>query len=42
MIIALCFAQTFGNFLIQFQQARVVTNWRRRLKSIARAHDFVL
>jgi hypothetical protein len=41
MITALCLAQTFGNFLIQFQQARIVTNWRCRLKSIARAHDFI-
>ena len=41
MITALYFAQTFGNFLIKFQQARIVTDWRCQMKSISRTHDFV-
>ena len=39
-IAAFCFAHIFGNVFTQFQQARIVANWRGRLKRFAGACGF--
>jgi hypothetical protein len=41
-VTAVCFANIFGNIFLQFRQARIITNWRCRLKPFARARILLL